>query len=152
MSRGTNYNVTGAAATGTDKTILGLTSTAAIRPEVDYISIGFSGAPADAAAIMHVKRFTAAGTAGSAVTPPAIDSASPAAVAVVGKGVYSVEPTYATEPLFDWALNQRHTLQWWAMPGKEVILPATAANGIGVKSSSVSTGTPTAEVGLSWLE
>lgn len=150
MARGKNYAATGLGTTGTDKTILGLTSAATVRPELHYLSLGSGATPADQATTLVLKRYTAAGTA-TAVVPIALDPASPAALAAAGEN-HTVEPTYtAASELFSIPVNQRNTVQWWAAPGGEIVLPATAANGVGIKSLS-STGTPTMDATFHWQE
>lgn len=152
MARGKNYAGVGGAASGTDKTMLTLITAATIRPEIHYFSLGSSAAVGDTAALMVLQRFTAVGTEGGGFTPIALDPANPAALSDCGVGVFSVEPTYtASAILWKQAFNQRATVQWWAAPGEELIAPATANNGIGIKSVS-STSTQTIDCCLHWNE
>jgi hypothetical protein len=140
------YAGKGAAATGTDKTILALVSAATIRPALYDLVIGSGSTPADAAVKFHLERFTAVGTEGSGFTPLALDPDDAAARADYGVGVYAAEPTYtAGGILLAISVNQRATFRWVAAPGSEFKAPATANNGIGLQSQAVSTGTPTYE-------
>jgi hypothetical protein len=131
MSR--KYAIDGAqtVASPTD-TVLGLTSAATIRPKVFYVCFGSNASPADNALQWLLQRYTAAGTA-TAVTPLALDPGDPAALASAGEN-HTVEPTYtANEILLNVSVNQRATFQWIARPGCELVLPATAANGVGLQ-------------------
>lgn len=114
------------------QTLLSLISTAAIRPMIFEILFGSAATPADNALEWLLQRFTAAGTS-TAVTPQAIDPGDPAATATAGKN-HTVEPTYtAGAVLLDIPLNQRSTQRWVASPRGELILPPTAANGLGLQ-------------------
>lgn len=131
------YNVNGSAANGTNLTLLTVVSAATVRPRIYDVVVGSVATPADQAARLQLNRFTAAGTAGSAVTPQALDPADPSALSSSGLAVFSVEPTYtANATLLDIALNQRATYRWVAAPGSELVAPATASNGIGLRSIS----------------
>lgn len=127
------YSIDGAQAVASPTdTVLGLTSTTAIRPRVFFISFGSSATPADNALNWLLQRYTAAGTA-TAVTPQALDAGDPAATATAGED-HTVEPTYtANAILLNVSVNQRATYQWNARPGAEIVLPATAANGVGLQ-------------------
>ncbi len=116
-----------------DITVGGLTSAATIRPRIYEFSIGSAATPADQAAAYHLERYTAAGTS-TAVVPQALDPADPASLLAATTGEnHSVEPTYtAAAILMDIPVNQRATYRWFAVPGGEIVMPATAANGIGL--------------------
>lgn len=117
------------------KTALGLISATTIRPAIKQILIGASGTPADNALAWIVQRFTAAGTS-TGVTPKPLDPANPASIATAGEN-HTVEPTYTSgEVMFEISLNQKASYLWQALPGGEIILPATAANGVGVGASN----------------
>lgn len=130
MSR--KYSIDGEDTNTQATSILGLTSAATIRPMIYYLVIGSDAVPADMACDYILQRYTAAGTATS-VTPQAIDPADPASLASAGKA-HSAEPTYTTNAIMlRMPANQRATPQWYAAPGGEIKLPATAANGVGLK-------------------
>lgn len=130
MSRA--YSVVGVSGSGTaDKTILGVTATAAVRPCIYDILVGNAQTPADQAVQINAQRYTAAGTA-TAFTPVAVDPGDPASTATAGI-THTVEPTYtANAVLLRFGMNQRATFRWVATPGYELKAPATAANGIGL--------------------
>lgn len=116
--------------------ILGITSTSAIRPCIYDILIGSDATPADNAWEFVLQRYTAAGTATS-FTPVALDPGDPASTASSGYA-HTVEPTYtASALLLNGAVNQRATFRWVAAPGGELKCPATASNGIGCQSITV---------------
>ncbi len=140
---GRRYAGNGAAAAGTDKTLLALISAATIRPKLYDLIVGSNATPADIAALYHIERFTAVGTEGSGFTPVAIDDGDPASLADYGVGAYSAEPTYtANKILLKVSFNQRNTVRWVAFPGGELTAPATANSGLGLQCQSAgSTGT-----------
>ena len=126
---GSKYAATGTqnVATPADST-LGLAATAAQRLWIHYFCLSSQGTPADNAILWTFQRFTAAGTS-TAVVPIALDPADPASVGVAGEN-HTVEPTVtAAAELWENAVNQRATLQFFSPPGAEFVMPATAANG-----------------------
>lgn len=130
------YSVSGQDTNTASTTMIGITSTTAIRPEIYDVVIGSVASPADNAAEYYFQRYTAAGTS-TAVTPQALDSGDPAATATAGKN-HSAEPTYtAGAVLLVVAKNQRATFRFVCREGSEMKLPATAANGLGVLSNAV---------------
>lgn len=146
-----HYSGKGAAAVGTDKTILALLSSTSVRPSLKSFTVSFGGTPGDISTILLLMRLTAVGTEGNGFTPTALDPADPAAVADYA-AAHSAEPTYtANSELWDAALNQRATFRHVCEPGAEFVVPASANNGIGLKSSS-STGTPTGRVSMIHFE
>jgi hypothetical protein len=147
MADGFSVTCTGpAGASGTPVTIGTLIASTSIRGFVEGFSIGTSSTPADHALNWILQRFTAAGTAGSAVTPAAQDSAAPASLITAGQA-HSVEPTYtAAKELYQQGVNQRASFAQYRRPGRELIIPATSANGIGMAAADATTGPPTCEV------
>ena len=130
-----NYSILGQDTNTANTTILGLTSATTVRPKVHYVQAG-SDATADNAVEYNLQRYTVAGTS-TGVTPTALDPADPAALASAGQA-HSVEPTYTAGALVLGIFkHQRSTFQFWASPGREIVLPATAANGVGVLSVTV---------------
>ena len=108
--------------------VLGLTGGTTTRPEVFKGWIGSEATPADNTIVFYIGRHTAAGTATS-VTPQAVDSGDPAAIATAGEN-HTVEPTLTSDAiLFRLGLNQRstHTLYLEDSPIK---VPASANNGL----------------------
>ena len=126
------YSVDGQRAVASPtKTLLGITATTAIRPNVFDMYLGSSATPADNALLWYIQRSTAAGTS-TAVTPQALDPADPAATATAGQN-HTVEPTYtASAILFHLALNQRATVRAALDPSAPIVAPATANNGLGL--------------------
>lgn len=103
------------------------------RLRVFFINVGSEATPADVANLWQFQRTTAAGTA-TAVTPQALDPADAAAVAVAAEN-HTVEPTYtANAIMLNMPVNQKATLQWQPSPGGELVIPATASNGIGIRT------------------
>lgn len=92
---------------------------------------GSEGDAADNEFLWQFQRCTSAGTR-TAVTPQLLNPADAAVVTTAGQN-HSAEPTYTADqiPLLI-ALNQRATFRWVAAPGGEIICPATANNGLGV--------------------
>lgn len=144
------YSTTGNGAAGTTKTMLTVIGVATTRGWIYDVVIGSDATPADLAGNFTLSRFTAAGTA-TAVTPLALDQGNPAPLLTSGKN-HSAEPTYAAgSELMQFGLNQRATFRWVAAPGGELVVPATAANGIGTRTSSHG-GTPNVLATMHWDE
>lgn len=103
------------------------------RAKLYDIILGSEATAADNPFLYVFQRATTAGTS-TAITPLALDSADAAALSTAGQA-HSVEPTYtAAAILLDIALNQRATFRWVAAPGGELVIPATASNGIGIQT------------------
>ena len=130
---GRRYSVEGTRTVdATDKTLLTVVSATTIRPALYDVFFGSNAAPSDVAYRWLLERFTAAGTAGGAVTPAALDPGDPASLASSGEA-HTTDPTYSGSILFNVGANKRSTQRWVASPGGELICPATAANGIGLQ-------------------
>lgn len=130
---GRRYSIAGNATNTQSATLPTITviSTTAVRPKIYDIICGSDATPADHAVKYAVQRCTSAGTQGSGITPQALDPGDPAAVTTSGLAVFSVGPTLtASAFLLQWPQNQRATFRWVAAPNSEIILPATAANGV----------------------
>jgi hypothetical protein len=125
------YKAVGSAAVAA-RTMLTLVSAAAIRPRLIaavYSNIG--AVSLDSQWQVTGQRFTAAGTT-TAVTPAATDPNDPASTLTAGSNA-TVEPTYTANTIFtSFGINPRSTYRWVAYdPRDEIIMPATAANGLG---------------------
>lgn len=130
------YSGYGSVAVGSSKTALGLQATAAIRPAICRIFTSCATVN-DLATLFKLRRMTAFGTEGSGFTPFPLDARSPAATADYGVGAYSVEPTItASTELLGASINQRHTFQFQAYPGQEIVATAGAATGLAWESIS----------------
>lgn len=110
-----------------------------------YFHLGCQGDAADNEFLYTIQRCTAAGTS-TAVVAQALDPADVTAITVAGEN-HTVEPTYtAAAILMNVAINQRATFQWYAPPGGELVVPATASNGIGVQTPTATALTITAQI------
>ena len=116
-------------------------STRPRRFKVYDLILGSEATPADAALLYTIQRCTAAGTS-TGVTPQPLDPADAATEMDAGEN-HTIEPTYtAGAILLNIPVNQRATFRWVAAPGGELVAPATAANGVGIQTDTISTGTP----------
>jgi hypothetical protein len=115
------------------KTGLILGSTANIRSRLKAFDWSTTGTPtSDQGVEVQIRRATALGTS-TAYTLTNTDPSDSAVTPVLTAGTNcSAEPTYSAGFMFDRAFNPRMTHQWAAYdPSAELILPATASNGIG---------------------
>jgi len=98
--------------------------------------VGAGGAPADNVLEFNAIRTTANGT-DTSVTPTPLDPADAACVATFGSNatVESASFTAGTD-LIDEFLNQRASYRWVANPGSEIVIPATANNGLAIRALS----------------
>lgn len=145
------YHAWGEQNAADDTTIIGLTSASTVRPHLYGINIGCHETPADQAHHFMFGRYTAAGTATS-FTPIAQDPANPAALAASAYN-HTVEPTYtANAHVGGTTFNQQATYTWETDPEYGLVLPATAANGIGIYWTEVSGGTAEFTAHIKWQE
>lgn len=132
------YSTNGSMALIAADTVLSVIASTSVRPAIYSVTMSSSSAPNDYNAQFFLQRFSADGT-GSAVTPQPLDFADPASGAT-SKHTYTVEPTLtANEILLNLSHNQRATCQWNAYPGRELIVPALAGDGIALLCNAVST-------------
>lgn len=94
---------------------------------------GSEATPADNVFLWQVQRATAAGTS-TGVTPTALDPADAATEADAGEN-HTVDATVtAGAILLSIPLNQRASYRWVAAPGSELVYPATASNGLAIRT------------------
>jgi hypothetical protein len=127
------FLASGFIAVAATKTGLIIGSTANIRPRVQRYDCSTTGTPTSDQGIEYqVRRATALGTS-TAYTLTSSDPSDTAGTPVVTAGTNcTIEPTYAAGWLIDRAQNPRATYQWAAYrTDEEMILPATAAAGLG---------------------
>src|SRR4051812_31322729 len=89
-------NVTGTSA----KTAVTVIGSASVRPRVYHAIFGNKQTPNDYSIEYALRRFTAAGTAGSTPTISKLDSDDGSVVATAG-AAHSAEPTYSTGNIID---------------------------------------------------
>ena len=114
------------------KTALTVISAATIRPRIKKLSGKNIGVvTVDSQIEVQLSRFTAAGTT-TPVTPVATDSGDPASTLTMGSNA-TVEPTYTSNTLeASLIFNPRGKDEWTPYDGTaDIVLPATAANGLG---------------------
>lgn len=112
-----------------------------IRPILYYVLVGHPGAPADQAVELVVGRFTVDGTYTSVTSRP-FDPGDPAAL-IDGGSNHTVEPTYTADfDMLSIAINQQATYVWQVPPDEGIVIPATADNGLGLYTKTISGGTP----------
>lgn len=124
----------------------------AIHRQRLYFVEHFSGTSVDQAYAGKVQRTTAAGTAGTAFTPLALDAADGAASGVFNFA-HSAEPTYtASAFLLSVGSHQRAVYQWYAPPGNELVVPSTNSAGIGFIPVDTCSVTTEVEFCVQWFE
>jgi hypothetical protein len=146
------YTATARAAVANPRTIgrIGHDATAVQRGCLNRMTISVSGTPADNAIIWTLQRCTTTGTM-TGVTPATRDTADGAADLIASENA-TAEPTYtASTEMFDNAINQRATLIVVYDDRNEIIIPATANNGLGLKATHASF-TGNSEVTFTWTE
>lgn len=121
--------------------VLYLTAAAANmrRARVYDWTLGCGAAPADNAFIHIIQRCTTAATA-TGLTPNALDPADTLASTIVAQDTVTADGTLTANAfLARKPLNQRATFRWVAAPYGEILIPATATNGIMLGLSAAST-------------
>jgi len=99
------------------------------RIKIGYLSYGSEATPADTAFLIQVARSTTAPTITS-VTPKPVDLADAACVTLAGENSTANGTLTSGEIMLSTPLNQKATFQWYAPPGKPIIIPATASYGV----------------------
>lgn len=125
---------------GVVQTVLALTaaSSSPRRAKIYDWTLGSAASPADTAFTHIAQRCSSAGT-GASKTPNALDPADSLASTIIAKDTITVDPVFTANAFLLWKpLNQRATFRWVAAPYGELIIPATASNGIalGVSAST----------------
>jgi len=113
-------------------TALSIARGASRRAKLYDFTISAQGTPADNLLRWVLQRFNVAPTV-TAVVPASLDPADPASITTAGENA-SAEGTYtAATELFDQGINQRAAYRWIAAPDGELVIPDTAAAGIGIR-------------------
>lgn len=128
-----SFGVTANKGAASVKSVLLLTAAASTprRGRISDLTFGCDASPADNSFVIIGQRCTTAGT-GAALTPNATDPADPIAATIVATGTVTADPTLTASAFVfpGFAMNQRASFRWVAVPGFELIIPATASNGI----------------------
>ncbi len=134
---GDRYAQTGteAAVSASLQTVLGITGDANVRGRLYDFTVSQSGTPEDSTVNWTVMRYTVAPT-GSAVTPTALDDGAPAAQLVAVEDAGTTGTHTAGSEMFDQDINERAAYRWVAAPGGELVIPANATNGMGIRTTS----------------
>lgn len=115
----------------------------AVRPQIYDLLVSSGATPADNVCDWQLLRTTvAAPTGGTAVTPSACNSLDSAAAVLAMKG--STGGSTASVALMYFAVNQRVTWRWCAVPGGEIVIPSQINLGCGLGIVS-STGYPASD-------
>ncbi len=129
-----DYHVEGTqTVSGTDITTITIERGAAKRFKIFEFTSGFTlASPSDNLILVDAHRFDTADGTGTGRTPNALDQADGVAVATSQQN-HTIEPTtYVTDEEV-WIIGQhmRATYRWVAAPGKEIVVPDIAAEGVG---------------------
>ncbi len=128
------YAIDGSATNTVNTTLLALEGATTIKFGIYDCVVGSAATPADQAAEYTLNRFTVAGTT-TALAATALDPDDPASLTTPGQPSITGEPTYTADAiLLAFSVNQRATFRWVAAPGGELVAPAVAANGIGLRA------------------
>lgn len=134
-------------------------SNASRRVQVYEIEMGQFGAYAstDAPMLWDLSRGVTATLAGTSIAANALDTADSAAVtAFINAATAEFTPTTAGNGLSlkQWGINQRGFNRWRALDdGDNLIIPAAAGVGMGLRAASISAGYASSAVGnISWIE
>lgn len=107
-----------------------ITAGTGVRAALYEINVGSDATPADSVFAYAVRRTSARGTQSATVTPNALDSGDPAAECTYDTA-WSANPTItASSDLFRFSQYQKIPYRWVAVPGYEILVPATSGAGI----------------------
>ena len=142
MRRYAGYQTGKTNTTSTTVPLWSLIGAATFRLQLYDLIASSDATPADNYAEFSIKRNTSNGTAGSTFTPVALDPGDPASLATFIVNQNGTPTLTASSEVLGWSQNQRATFRWVAVPDGELIIPATAANGLSLMAvGSNSTGT-----------
>lgn len=115
-------------------------------------------ASTDISCLWDVSRMSTGALAGSTVVVNAYDPADTQTALTLFLNAATAEPTYTTAgnglSIKAWGINQRGSYRWRALDdGDNIIIPATAAVGLGIRTLSPSSGFANSAVGsVSFVE
>lgn len=139
---------------GTTSTTIGVGSLEAAATNMRRFKLteaifGSEATPADNVFLFEANRSTTAAT-GTAVTPNAYDPADTIGAGTLAKENLTVQGTNTAGAVpLAVPLNQRATFRWVAIPGREIMVPATASNGLHFNTpTAVGTVAATISVGF----
>lgn len=128
--------------TGADsvRQIVEVLSTSTVQRTKWFAFIVGAAAAADTVLQFVVRRVTGSAT-GTALTPRPLDPNDAAARSTAENLITADAASFNTSPVELWrsAINQRAAVQWMASEGREMVGPATDANGLSLGLSAVST-------------
>lgn len=144
--------VSGSVAGAANKTMLSVFGSADRRAKIKRISISSDDASlTDVKAVFALRRATAAGAGGSAVTPMIADPGDGTTASCTSKANYTAnEPTYASGNLKEWAIHDKGQYEFRPDEGETWAMAIGTANGLGVVQ--LSSGTETYRVEIDWEE
>lgn len=120
------------------------------RVRIYFAAFGSGAAVNDNTFLYQLNRSTTAAT-GTGVTPLPLDPADAACVALAKTNNTVQGTNTAGSILLSIALNSRATCEWYAVPGCELVIPATASNGISFNTPTTS-GTNDATIAVHFSE
>lgn len=114
----------------------------------DMVVSAGEATPADNGFLWQVQRCTTVGTA-TTVTPQPLDTANAVALFDAAQN-HTVDPTLTAGAIpFSLGLNQRASFRWVPAPDGEIYVPATANNGLALRTPTAAT---VACTGTLWVE
>ena len=138
---GTAWNKTGADSVLQLVELIAAAATGIRRSKIFSFGIGCTAASNDGVHQYTVHRVTGTAT-GTAVTPQPLDPADAIAFCTAKHLVTVDAASFAAgAEVYREPLNGRASWQWNANPGKEIVSPATASNGVSLGVSAASTST-----------
>lgn len=99
------------------------------RAKLYFASFGSAATTADNVFLFQLNKSTATAT-GTSFTPVLLDAAEAACVTIAKTNLTVQGTNTASAFVLSIPLNQRATAMWYAPPGGEIIIPATANAGI----------------------
>ncbi len=128
------------ACSATYKTLVNVyasSGTALRRGKIYDLLVGTNGTPADNYMEWDVSRFSVTiSISATAATPSPLDTADSAMLGV-SLANSTADSTYLTgASVFYVGVNQRASYRWVAAPGSELVYPATALNGLALRTRS----------------
>lgn len=126
-------------------------SATTVRPKIYEFNSGSDATPADQAQKFSWRRTTANFGTPANVTPNALDPGDPASLIAFSAPGGAAPTITANSDLYQWAQNARANFRWIAAPDSELVIPASATNGLALMNV-VSTATQNWAWSVLWAE
>jgi len=149
MSR--RYSIYDDVTAAANQSIVGLIGATTQQAHIYELVVGSSATPADQAVTYRMATSTAIAGTSVSRTPIPLEIGGTAS-GTQGRISYTAEPTYTTDALLKFSLNQQATFRWVTASDEGIVMSANATAGVGVQVVSLTGGSPTVGANIHFAE